>query len=74
VTFSGGFTADLAVVSRLLDLEARGASFAVLPDGRIRVSPPGLMTADERDFLRANREEARRVLSYRADDARFVRS
>ena len=69
VTFRGGFVADWGVVSRLLDLEARGAKFELLPDGRIRVSPPELLDAETRVYLRARRDEARRVLEYQADDS-----
>lgn len=67
VTFSGGFVADWCVVRRLLDLEAKGARFVLLADGRIRVEPPGLLDAESREFLRAHRDEARAIVGYDAD-------
>jgi len=69
VTFRGGFVADWEVVRRLLELEARGARLELLIDGRIRVSPPEALDIESRDFLRAHRDEARRVLEYQADDS-----
>jgi hypothetical protein len=36
VVFTGGFSADWRVVSRLLDLEARGATFELKADGGFR--------------------------------------
>jgi hypothetical protein len=69
VTFRGGFTADLAVVRRLLSIEARGAQLVPLADGGFRVVPPSVLTEDDRVFLQAHRAEARRVVQYQADDA-----
>ena len=66
VTFRGGFVADWAVVSRLLDIEARGCSFRLEDGGRFRVVPPDRLTADDVVFLRARRDEARRILEYDA--------
>jgi hypothetical protein len=64
VTFKGGFAADWAVVSRLMNLEARGARFHLLNGGRFKVDPPSELTADDVAFLRARRDEARQVLAY----------
>jgi hypothetical protein len=69
VTYRGGFTADSAVVSRLLSLEARGARFELKPDGGFRVIPSTVLTADDVAFLRERRDEARCVLEYQADDS-----
>jgi hypothetical protein len=69
VMFRGGFVADWAVVQRLLDIEARGCSFHLETGGRFRVIPPDRLTADDVAFLRARRDEARRVLAYQADDS-----
>ena len=69
VTFRGGFVADWAVVRLLVDLEQRGAWFVLKPDGGFRVEPPSVLTADDTTFLRAHRDEARRVLDYQADDS-----
>ena len=67
VVFRGGFSADWEVVRRLLDLEARGATFRRETSG-FRVVPADVLTQDDVAFLRAHREEARRVLDYQADD------
>jgi hypothetical protein len=64
VTFRGGFVADLPVVSRLLDLADRGASFSLLDGGRFRVVPASVLTADDVAFLRARRDEARACIEY----------
>lgn len=64
VTFRGGFVADWQVVSRLLDIEARGATFEPVEDGRFRVVPADLLTPADRTFLRQRRDEARRVIDY----------
>jgi hypothetical protein len=69
VTFRGGFVADWAIVRRLLDLEARGARFELVDGGRFRVLPLSVLTADDSAFLRANRNEARRVLEHQANDS-----
>ena len=61
--------ADWTVVARLLELESRGCSFRLEDGGRFRVLPPDLLTADDISFLRARRDEARRVLAYQADDS-----
>lgn len=68
VTFQGGFVANLAVVQRLIDLEARGARYVLLAGGRFRVVPASVLTPDDTAFLRQHRDEARRVLEYQADD------
>jgi hypothetical protein len=69
VLFRGGFSADWAVVSRLLEVEARGGRFELLTDGRISVRPAGLLTADDAAFLRQHRDEARRVIQHQTDDS-----
>ncbi len=69
VTFKGGFVASLEVVERLLTIEARGARFVPLADGRVKVDPPSTLTPEDTTFLTAHRDEARRVMAYQADDA-----
>jgi hypothetical protein len=64
VTFRGGFVADWAIVSRLLDLEARGCTFSLQADGRFRVRPPEQLTTDDVAFLRGHRDAVRSVLEY----------
>jgi hypothetical protein len=73
VTFRGGFVADLSVVCRLLDLEARGARFELRPNGGFRVLPAAVVTSDDMQFLSVHRDEARRVLEYQADDSHLFR-
>jgi hypothetical protein len=68
VLYRGGFSADWAVVSRLLALEQRGATFTLRDDGGFRVMPASVLTEDDRIFLRAHRAEARAVIAYQADD------
>jgi hypothetical protein len=68
ILFRRGFVADAAVVRRLLDLEQRGCTFRLENGGRFRVIPGDRLTADDVSFLRARRDEARRVLEYQADD------
>jgi hypothetical protein len=69
VHFRGGLVAAWDVVSKLLDLEARGAAFTLKPDGGFRVVPSSLLTTDDSTFLRAHRNEARRVLELQATNA-----
>jgi hypothetical protein len=64
VTLDGGLTVNWAVVQRLLDLESRGATFELKPDGGFRVLPSTVLNADDTAFLKAHRDEARRVLEY----------
>ena len=69
VHFKGGFVASLVVVERLLAIEARGARFVPLVGGRFKVEPPSALTPEDATFLKAHRDEARRVLAYTADDS-----
>jgi hypothetical protein len=69
VSFRGGFVAPLVVVERLIAIEARGARFVPLIDGRFKVEPPSALTPEDTAFLKAHRDEARRVLAYQADDS-----
>ncbi len=64
VTFKGGFAASWLVVSRLLDLESRGATFHLIDDDRFRVDPPALLTRDDISFLRQHQAEARSCVEY----------
>ncbi|MGH9253503.1 MAG: hypothetical protein ACRD3C_02920 [Vicinamibacterales bacterium] len=74
ITFRDGFTANCAVLAKLLDIEARGCTCELLADGRICIRPPGQITADEITFLREHRDEARRVLQYQADDSHLFKT
>lgn len=69
VTLRGGVTVNLAVLLKLLEIEARGCRFEVLPDQRICVRPPGQLTVAEIEFLKEHRDEARRIVEYQADDS-----
>jgi hypothetical protein len=62
----GGVSVDWDVVLMLLTVEDRGGRFTVT-DGKIRVLPSGILSADERTLLSAQREEVLRVLAYDAD-------
>jgi hypothetical protein len=64
VTFRGGFVATWPVVSRLLDIEGRGATFTLLDDGRFHVHPSSVLTPDDRVFLTQRKDEARAVVGY----------
>jgi hypothetical protein len=64
VTFRDGFVARWSTVQRLLDLEARGAHFELLPEDRFRVTPPSVLTPGDVAFLRAHRDEVRQVIVY----------
>ena len=64
VSFKGGFAAAWTVVSRLLDLEARGATFQLIDDDRFKVDPPSVLTADDIAFLRQHRDEFRACVEY----------
>jgi hypothetical protein len=66
VTLKGGLAADVNVIARLIDIEARGARFELLEGGRFRVVPPEVLTPEDRRFLADRRDEARRVLEYEA--------
>ncbi len=68
VTFKGGFIASLELVERLLAIEARGARFVPV-GGRFKVDPLSTLTPEDTTFLKAHRDEARRVLAYQADDS-----
>jgi len=70
VTLKGGYVVDWTVAGRLLDIEARGGRFELLADGRFRVVPSSVLTAEDVAFLREHRDEARRVVAYDADEAR----
>jgi len=69
VTLRGGVTVNLAVLLTLLEIEARGCTFEVLPDRRICVRPSGRLTVAEIEFLKEHRDEARRIVEYQADDS-----
>jgi hypothetical protein len=64
VTLRGGLVADVMVVVKLLELEARGCRFTLEPAGRFRVTPATELTPDDRAFLKEHRDEARLVLEY----------
>ena len=68
VTFRGGFVASLEVVERLLTIEARGARFVPV-GGRFKVDPLSTLTPEDTTFLKAHRDEARRVLAYQPTTA-----
>ncbi len=69
VTFRDGFVASVTVLQRLWAIEALGCSFALKDDGGFHVVHwDKLMPADDA-FLRAHRDEVRRLIAYQADDS-----
>jgi hypothetical protein len=67
VTLRGGLAVSWSVVAKLIDLEFRGAKFELLDDGHFKVVPSSVLTADDTAFLKAHRDEARRVIEYDVD-------
>src|SRR5262249_58565043 len=72
VTLASGLVVRLPVLQTLWRLEDRGARFELKPDGGFRVIPPSVLTPDDTAFLRAHRNEARKVLEYEADDSHLL--
>jgi len=68
VTLRSGVVVDLRVVTRLIDLEARGLTFTRRPDGGVRVGPPDQVPPDDLAWLRAHRDAVQVVLQ-EAEDA-----
>ena len=69
VTFRDGFVASVTVLQRLWAIEALGCSFALKDDGGFHVVHwDKLMPADDA-FLRAHRDEVRRLIAYQADES-----
>ena len=69
VTMRGGFVAVRNVLRRLWEIEARGASFVITESGFAITPPHGMITREDRAFLLAHLDEAKRILRYQADDA-----
>jgi len=70
VTFRGGFVADWLLVSRLLDLEARGAQFQLESEGHFRVVPSSVLSPEDVTFLRLRRDQARAIIEYCEHEAK----
>jgi len=64
VTLTGGLVVPVEVISRMIDLEDRGASFHLESDGRFRVSPATLLTAADVQFLRSHKDLVREAVAY----------
>ena len=73
ITFRDGTVASLAVLERLWAIEARGGRLNRTDDGGFQVTPQGIVTANDRVFLREHRDEARRLVRYQADDSHLTR-
>ena len=69
VTFRDGFVASVTVLKRLWAIEALGCSFALKDDGGFRVVPWDKLTPADDAFLRAHRDEARRLVAHQADNS-----
>ena len=62
----GEVTVDWDIVTVLIGLEMRGVTCVVGPRG-IQVTPPGALRPDERAYLKANRAEVVKILTYDPD-------
>lgn len=60
----GGVSFLTSVVLAVIHIEAAGGRFSLLDNDRFRVDPGDVLTDIDRDFLRAHRDEVRRVLDY----------
>ena len=67
VTFRCGFVANWIVVTRLLDIEARGGVFELVGH-QFRVRPGSALTDGDRAFLRAHRDEAYGCIAHYAHE------
>jgi hypothetical protein len=64
VTLRGGFVVDWALVQVLLDLEDRGATFALDGERGPRVSPEAVMTDRDKAVLDGRPAEVRSLIEY----------
>ena len=69
VTFRHGVVANTAVLRRLWAIEALGCSFVLKDNGGFRVVHWDKLTPADDAFLRAHRDDVRRLIAYQADDS-----
>lgn len=64
IVLRGGVPVLASVISKLIDLETRGARFQLSAAGRFRVEPVAVLTDADRTFLREHQADARRAIEY----------
>lgn len=67
VILRGGVSVMANAIKLAWDLEARGATFLLDPDGALRVGPPDILTPADIAAIRENKYELARVTKYRDD-------
>jgi hypothetical protein len=72
ITLRDGTVVSLAVLKCLWAIEARGGRLNRTDDGGFQVMPQGIVTPNDRVFLREHRDEARRLVRYQADDSHLT--
>ena len=68
VVLRGEVPVRLAVLRLAWDLEARGITLSIDPNGRLVASPPDQVTANDVAALRAHLRDVKRVVAYRAPE------
>jgi hypothetical protein len=64
VTLKGGVSVLEDVLRLCWDLEAKGVQFTIDQKGRLRLGPPGVVTADDYRAVNAVKEEVIRIVQY----------
>ena len=72
ITLRDGTVVSLAVLECLWAIEARGGRLNRTDDGGFQVTPQGIVTPNDRVFLREHRDEARRLVRDQADDSHLT--
>jgi len=67
VVLKGGVSVLAESLKLAWTLEAKGAIFALDPDGALRVGPPDILSPDDIAAIRANKYELARLTKYRDD-------
>ena len=68
VVLRGDLPVRLAVLRLAWDLEARGITLSIDPNGRLVASPPDQVTANDVAALRTHLRDVKRVVAYRAPE------
>jgi hypothetical protein len=72
VILRGGVSVLVDSLRLAWELEAKGATFGLDPDGALRVGPPDILTPADIQAIRANRHELARICRYCADNTRVM--
>jgi hypothetical protein len=67
VVLRGGVSVLADALKLAWDLEAKGATFLLDPDGALRVGPPDILTTADIAAIRENKYELARLARYRDD-------